>query len=176
MNLDGNFSLHFWLHALSPSKTSYRIASLNGVTTFVGAGTIPHMRSCGINFRWRVNMSAIGKFLEGRGGLVVGVLLVASCAPPLVAQEASLASIYGKVVDQQGAILPGVAVKATSPSLQSDGVATTTDSAGNYRLANLPAPGVYRVSFELSGFNTFIENEMNLAAGGFAARLDVNMQ
>ena len=31
---------------------------------------------------------------------------------------------------------------------------TVTDAEGNYRLRDLPAPGVYRVVFELAGFQT----------------------
>lgn len=108
--------------------------------------------------------------------LAVLLLVVGSVPSSLWGQEASLASIFGKVVDQKGAVMPGVQVKATSTSLQTEGVTTTTDDGGNYRLGNLPAPGVYRVSFEFLGFQTFVANNMNLSAGGFAAKLDVNMQ
>jgi outer membrane receptor for Fe3+-dicitrate len=60
--------------------------------------------------------------------------------------------IVGKVVDTSGAALPGVAVNATSNSLQG-ARSTTTDAEGNYRIPSLP-PGRYVVSASLSGFKT----------------------
>ncbi len=58
--------------------------------------------------------------------------------------------IVGRVTDEQGGALPGVAVEARSPSLQ--GARTTiTDETGSYHLLVLP-PGVYKVSTTLQGF------------------------
>ncbi len=61
-------------------------------------------------------------------------------------------SVVGRVTDEQGGVLPGVAVEARSPALQGSRTAVT-DETGNYRLTLLP-PGVYEVSFALSGFAT----------------------
>jgi hypothetical protein len=60
--------------------------------------------------------------------------------------------IVGRVVDSTGAVLPGVAVTATSPSLQGTSAATT-DGEGNYRFLLLP-PGTYSLKASLSGFKT----------------------
>src|SRR5262245_33721322 len=59
-------------------------------------------------------------------------------------------SIQGTVVDQSGAVLPGVTVTVTNSST---GVArtTVTDDTGTFRAELLPA-GPYDVAAELSGF------------------------
>lgn len=59
-------------------------------------------------------------------------------------------SIVGRVTDEQEGVLPGVTVEARSPALQGSRTAVT-DETGTYRLALLP-PGLYTVSFTLSGF------------------------
>lgn len=57
--------------------------------------------------------------------------------------------IVGRVVDTDGAVLPGVTVEARSPVLPGPRE-TVTDGSGVYRLPALP-PGPYTVKFELSG-------------------------
>jgi hypothetical protein len=60
--------------------------------------------------------------------------------------------INGVVTDNTGAVLPGVTVTASSPALIQPQVQTTS-SDGSYRLIALP-PGVYEVTFELTGFQS----------------------
>ncbi|MBE3111520.1 MAG: TonB-dependent receptor, partial [Acidobacteria bacterium] len=60
--------------------------------------------------------------------------------------------ITGKVVDNQGVALPGVAVEATSTRLVGKAV-TITDANGTFRLMALPS-GTFDIVFSLSGFNT----------------------
>jgi len=60
--------------------------------------------------------------------------------------------INGRVVDSQGAPLPGVSVEALSPRLVGK-AATVTDANGTYRLMALPS-GTYDLVFSLSGFKT----------------------
>lgn len=67
-------------------------------------------------------------------------------------QAQTTGSIVGRVTDEQGGVLPGVTVEAQSPALQGTRTAVT-DSTGNYRLTVLP-PGIYSVTFTLSGFAT----------------------
>jgi hypothetical protein len=58
--------------------------------------------------------------------------------------------ITGRVLDEQGGVLPGVAVEARGPAFQ--GARTSvTDGTGAYRLVLLP-PGVYKVTASLPGF------------------------
>jgi carboxypeptidase family protein len=91
------------------------------------------------------------------------------------AQAGTLGNIIGKASDETGGILPGVLVTATSPALQVPTVTIVTDAEGNYRLRDLPAPGVYRVVFELQGFQTMAFDGVSLTAG-FTARIDAAMK
>ena len=93
----------------------------------------------------------------------------------LWAQAANSASIVGLVTDESGAAIANVAVKATSPALQVAEVTTVTDSDGGYKLLDLPAPGVYRISFEVAGFETFVRVDVHLTVG-FAGRIDAQMK
>ena len=96
-------------------------------------------------------------------------------ADPVWAQVGTLGHIIGKASDETGGILPGVLVTATSPALQVRIVTTVTDAEGNYRLRDLPAPGVYRVVFELQGFQKIAFESVSLTAG-FTARIDAAMK
>src|SRR5262245_4318088 len=110
------------------------------------------------------------------GALAVLVPLQLSLATgPAWAQAGTLGNIIGKASDETGAILPGVLVTATSPALQVPTVTTVTDTEGNYRLRDLPAPGVYRVVFELQGFQTIAFDSVSLTAG-FTARIDAALK
>ncbi len=65
-------------------------------------------------------------FSRGRYVLRISVFVIALCLAPLavLAQEAS---IIGQVTDDTGAVLPGVTVVATSPSLQVPQVGVVTN-------------------------------------------------
>ncbi len=77
-------------------------------------------------------------------------------APTFVAAQTTNGTISGHVVDAQGLALPGVTVSAASPNLQ--GLrSTTTSENGSYILTLLP-PGVYTVTFELSGFEKVVKS------------------
>jgi hypothetical protein len=78
-------------------------------------------------------------------------------ALPAFSQTNPTGTISGKVVDQQGLPLPGVAVTATSPALQGSRSATTSAN-GDYILPFLPS-GQYTVTYELSGFATVKRTE-----------------
>lgn len=53
-------------------------------------------------------------------------------------------SLRGRIVDQSGAVLPGVMVTATSPAVMGGRLTTTTSDDGLYRFPSLP-PGVYDI-------------------------------
>jgi hypothetical protein len=78
--------------------------------------------------------------------------------------------LEGRVTDQSGAVLPGVTVTISSPALQSPQLDTVTDENGHYRFLALPR-GVYKVTFELSGFQRVTREDLNIDAG-FTATLD----
>jgi len=62
------------------------------------------------------------------------------------------AQITGTVRDSSGAVMPGVTVEAASPALIERVRSVVTDASGQYRLVDL-RPGVYTVTFQLTGFN-----------------------
>ena len=93
---------------------------------------------------------------------------------PAAAQNLSSGSIDGVVTDDSGGALPGVAVTASSPALQVKQVSTVTDSEGRYRLLDLPR-GTYQISFDLSGFQAFRREGLELAVG-FAARVNAQLK
>jgi outer membrane receptor protein involved in Fe transport len=74
-----------------------------------------------------------------------------SAASPAIAQSAT-GSIEGAIVDQSGAIMPGVTVTAVNSATGTTRTAVT-DENGVFRLLLLPV-GTYDVTAELSGFNT----------------------
>src|SRR5687767_14700738 len=71
------------------------------------------------------------------------------------------AQITGTVTDASGAALPGVTVGASSSALIEGTRAVVTDSAGQYRLVDL-RPGVYSLTFTISGFSTFKREGLEL--------------
>jgi carboxypeptidase family protein/TonB-dependent receptor-like protein len=74
-----------------------------------------------------------------------------AAAPAARAQIAG-GNIYGSVVDQSGAALPGVDVTLTAVSIGGQPRTTITDGQGQFRFLNLDA-GNYKVTANLSGFN-----------------------
>src|SRR4030081_1973226 len=72
----------------------------------------------------------------------------------LVPAAASAQSAIGGIVrDASGGVLPGVSVEASSDVLIEKSRAVTTDGSGQYKIVDL-RPGVYTVTFSLSGFQT----------------------
>jgi hypothetical protein len=85
-------------------------------------------------------------------GLFRCVLMVAAvmaCAAAGAAQSTT-GTIRGQVTDSQGLGVPGATVTASSPNLQGQREAVTSEN-GDYVLTGLPS-GTYTITFELSGF------------------------
>jgi len=82
--------------------------------------------------------------------MVVASLLPAAAAPAAAQSAPNSARIEGRISDDTGAALPGVAVTISSSALQTGQLETTTDNDGRYRVANLPG-GIYNLKFALSG-------------------------
>lgn len=96
--------------------------------------------------------------------LLAALLLLVAPPPRLEAQSQSAGgAIEGKVTDETGAVLPGVAVQVRNVDT---GVAreTTTDEAGVYRALLLPV-GNYEVSAELQGFAKVRRPDLALTIG-----------
>jgi hypothetical protein len=83
-------------------------------------------------------------------------------------------SIAGVVKDSSGAVLPGVTVEASSPALIEKVRTVVTDGAGQYKIVNL-VPGVYTVSFTLTGFNPVRREGVELTAS-FTATVNADLR
>jgi hypothetical protein len=88
------------------------------------------------------------------------MLALSICAMGQAAAQTTTGTIRGHVSDNQDLGVPGVTVTATSPNLQGQRVAVTTEN-GDYVLTGLPS-GVYTLSFELSGFET-VQRQITVA-------------
>jgi Carboxypeptidase regulatory-like domain len=105
--------------------------------------------------------------------LFAALLLVCFVAGSAAAQITQ-GRLTGLVTDAQGAILPGVTVTATSPSLI--GIQTTvTQADGKFLFPALPS-GTYKLVFELSGFQKLTRENVQVATGqtiSFDAQLPI---
>lgn len=88
-------------------------------------------------------------------------------------QSTGSGTLEGKITDESGAVLPGVTITATSPALQGQRV-DTSGADGSYRLIDLPA-GLYRVTYELVGFGTFVRADLQMSVG-FRLRVDPTLK
>ena len=103
------------------------------------------------------------------------ILALALSAGPALAQgggASSTGSINGKVSDNTGAVLPGVTVTISSPSMMGT-QSTTTNEQGIYRFAAVPS-GTYKVVFEMAGFAT-LSREGIVVTLGFTATVNADM-
>jgi hypothetical protein len=106
---------------------------------------------------------------------VLALLAVVVFSAPAFAQgggASSTGTIQGRVMDAQGAVLPGVTVTATSPSALGAQTAVTSET-GNYRFPAVP-PGEYELTFELAGFNTLKRAGISITLG-FTANVNVEL-
>jgi carboxypeptidase family protein len=94
--------------------------------------------------------------------VIIAVLVMAGSAIRVAAQVQPT-RLTGVVTDAQNAVLPGVTVTATSPSLIGSQTAVT-EANGSYRFPSLPE-GTYALTFELGGFQTFKRGNIVLALG-----------
>src|SRR6266571_2146579 len=78
--------------------------------------------------------------------------------PAIVSAQSA---IIGVVKDSSGGVLPGVTVEAGSPALIEKVRAVATDAQGRYAIVDL-RPGMYKVTFTVQGFNTFVQDRIEL--------------
>jgi Carboxypeptidase regulatory-like domain len=98
--------------------------------------------------------------------LLLGLVLLPAAAR-------AQASITGVVRDSSGAVLPGVAVEASSPALIERVRRVVTDGNGYYRILDL-RPGTYTVTFSLSAFRVTRREGVELI-GSFATTVNAEM-
>jgi hypothetical protein len=100
---------------------------------------------------------------------VIGAVLI--LMPAAASAQAALA---GVVTDPSGAVIPGVTVEAASAALIEKVRSAVSDSAGQYRIIDLP-PGTYTVTFSLSGFGTVRREGIELT-GNRTATVDADLK
>lgn len=102
--------------------------------------------------------------------LVVGIL---AFTLPVFSQVATkTGSIYGKVVDDKGAPLPGVSITLESDVIPAQ--TATSGPSGGFRYANLP-PGMYSVNFSIEGF-TEVRQESVQVSTGSQVQLEITLK
>jgi hypothetical protein len=94
--------------------------------------------------------------------------------PALGEAQTVSGSIAGMVQDTTGAVLPGVTVEAASPALIEKVRTVVTDDQGQYKVVDL-RPGLYTVTFSLTGFSTFIRQGIELTTG-FTATVNAELK
>ena len=87
---------------------------------------------------------------------------------------AQFGAIAGVVKDDTGAVLPGVTVEAASPALIEKTRTAVSDSAGQYSVQQL-RPGVYTVTFTLTGFSAVRREGIEISAG-FTAPVNASLK
>jgi hypothetical protein len=105
-----------------------------------------------------------------RGALLIAGILAAWAGP---AHAQGVGSIFGKVTDTSGAVLPGVTVTVTGTGLQQPLVATTTET-GAYQFPTVPI-GTYSVTFELASFKKAVRQNVIIDTG-FNAGIDQKLE
>jgi hypothetical protein len=93
--------------------------------------------------------------------IVASALIVALAGALPAHAQVETSHLVGVVTDAQGAVMPGVTVTATSPSLIGSQV-VVSEANGTYRFPSLPA-GTYTLTFELQGFQTVKRTNIVLA-------------
>src|SRR6188508_26900 len=101
--------------------------------------------------------------------LAAGIL--AGTALPAHAQ--AIGSIFGKVTDSSGGVLPGVTVTVSGPALQQPLTAVTSES-GSYQFPSVPI-GTFTVTFELASFKKAQRPNVVITTG-FNAGVDQKME
>ena len=94
--------------------------------------------------------------------LAVVAAVVVLAVPGFVRAQGAT-GIAGVVRDSGGGVLPGVVVEASSPALIEKVRTTVTGADGTYRIIDL-RPGVYTVTFTLTGFRTVRREGIELPA------------
>jgi len=90
-----------------------------------------------------------------------------------VARAQATGTIFGKVTDATGGVLPGVTVTVSGPTLQQP-LVTVTAASGAYSFPSVPI-GTFSVTFELAGFKKFARSGV-LINTGFNAEIPAKME
>jgi hypothetical protein len=101
---------------------------------------------------------------------ILATLLIATASTAGAQQPTG--EIFGKATDQSGAVLPGVTVTLSAPSLLQP-LTAVTSATGTYQFPRLDV-GTYSVKFELTGFKSVV-NDGVMVTVGFSAQINAQM-
>ncbi len=85
----------------------------------------------------------------------------------IAAAQQQYGTFSGTVSDEQGGVLPGVAVTITSPALIGNSQTRVTGPGGTYTFRSLP-PGRYAARYVLTGFSTVTREGIQIAVSRVA--------
>ena len=106
-----------------------------------------------------------------RLSLLLATVFALTCViGPITASAQTGTSISGVVKDESGGALPGVTVEVSSPALIEKVRTAVTDGEGRYSIVSL-RPGVYKVTFTLTGFGVVVREGIELQTQ-FTATID----
>jgi hypothetical protein len=100
--------------------------------------------------------------MNNRSGFLALFTLLVLLAAVLPGQWTN-ARITGYVTDEDGAYLPGVTITATNIGNNAETATTTGKKKGTFRFPSL-APGMYQVSADLEGYQSFVVSGIRLTA------------
>jgi len=103
--------------------------------------------------------------------LFVTAALAVLFVPGMVRAQSN-AEIFGRITDSSGAVMPGVTITLTGPSLIQP-QSTVSVESGAYRFPSIPI-GLYAVTFELPGFKRFVRENVRVETG-FSAEINVRL-
>ena len=109
-----------------------------------------------------------------RQRLGLGILLGLAMLLMVPAVSSAQSAIVGLLTDDSGGVLPGVSVEVASPVMIEGSKTTVTDSQGRYRFEAM-RPGVYKISFSLTGFGTVLREGVDLPSN-FTATVNAEMK
>jgi len=93
-----------------------------------------------------------------RSYLVLALMLIGLARPALAQVQGG--TVSGTVLDQQGAVLPGVAVTLQGVGAKRESV---TEVDGRFRFLDL-APGPYKLTVALQGFSTIVNEAIQTSS------------
>src|SRR5262245_47976085 len=94
----------------------------------------------------------------------IGLVVLLTCAGGALAQGTTTGAIVGTLTDSTGAVLPGVTMTLSGPSLQGSRT-TVTDELGVYRFRNVPPGTDYKLVAQLSGFRDATQERIQVLLG-----------
>ena len=96
---------------------------------------------------------------------VVGFLLLSLS----IDAQVVTGNLIGIIRDESRSVLPGASVTITSRALPGGPSTAVTNVQGEYRFTGLP-PGIYQLTVTLTGFKTYIEQDLQVTVNGTVER------